>query len=206
MAFNVPRNVPSFQNPQRALEDRLWTASGMTARGSRGHQSGLLDEVHSRVDGFLGTKSQLPMYKDKPYSYAASRRLRPYWRRKRSLLALVLLVLTGLYFYGAFDDHSKHLDPSQWSWLRSPEPPSNKADWGKRRERVKEAFELSWDAYAQYGWGALFPTRFSPPKDILLLTYCCRSQATTNTTPSPRLASTWRPRASAGSSSTRSTP
>ncbi|KAH7358838.1 endoplasmic reticulum mannosyl-oligosaccharide 1,2-alpha-mannosidase [Plectosphaerella cucumerina] len=155
MSFAVPRNVPSFQDPQRADEDRLWQAAGMTSRGSsRGHQQGgLLGGVHSRVDGFLGTKSQLPMYKDKPYTYAASRRLQPFWRRKRSALGLVVLVLTGLYFFGAFADHSSHLDPAQWTWLRTPEPPGNKADWDKRRERVKEAFELSWDAYARYGWG-----------------------------------------------------
>jgi endoplasmic reticulum Man9GlcNAc2 1,2-alpha-mannosidase len=157
MSFAVPRNVPSFQDPQRADEDRLWQAAGMTSRGSsRGHQQGgLLGGVHSRVDGFLGTKSQLPMYKDKPYTYAASRRLQPFWRRKRSALGLVVLVLTGLYFFGAFADHSSHLDPAQWTWLRTPEPPGNKADWDKRRERVKEAFELSWDAYARYGWGEL---------------------------------------------------
>lgn len=155
MAFSVPRNAPSFSDPNRAAEDRLWTAAGMTARGPRGHQSGILNEVHSRVDGFIGSKGQLPMYKDKPYTYAASRRLQPYWRRKRSWLAVVLLVFTGLYFFGAFAGHTDTLSTAQWSWIKTPDAAGKKIDWNKRKERVREAFELSWDAYEQYGWGEL---------------------------------------------------
>lgn len=157
MAFSVPRNAPSFTDPNRAAEDRLWSAAGMTSRGSRGHQAGLLNEVHSRVDGFLGAKGQLPMYKDKPYNYAASRRLQPHWKRKRSWLFFLLLALTGLYFYGAFEGHTDTLSTPQWSWIRTPEPAGKKVDWNNRKERVKEAFELSWDAYERYGWGMLSP-------------------------------------------------
>lgn len=30
---------------------------------------------------------------------------------------------------------------------------SKPADWDKRREKVKEAFVPSWDAYSKYAWG-----------------------------------------------------
>ena len=36
MSFTVPKNVPSFGNPQRLAEDQLWASSGVTAR-SAGH-------------------------------------------------------------------------------------------------------------------------------------------------------------------------
>ena len=127
----------------------------MSSRGSKGHQNGLLNEVHSRVDGFIGSRGQLPMYKDKPYTYAASRRLQPHWRRKRSWLVVAVLVLTGLYFFGAFAGDSDTLSASKWNWAKTQEPTGNKVDWNSRKDRVREAFELSWDAYARYGWGKL---------------------------------------------------
>jgi len=41
-----------------------------------------------------------------------------------------------------------------WDWAREKDGKAkNKADWLKRRERVVEAFELSWDAYERYAWG-----------------------------------------------------
>ncbi|TGO65949.1 hypothetical protein BOTNAR_0072g00230 [Botryotinia narcissicola] len=30
--FSIPKNVPSFTDPQRNLENKAWAASGMTAR------------------------------------------------------------------------------------------------------------------------------------------------------------------------------
>ncbi|KAF6841261.1 mannosyl-oligosaccharide -alpha-mannosidase [Colletotrichum musicola] len=154
MAFNIPKNVPSFNNPQRALEDRYWGASAVNNRGRAGNSS-LFQGVQGRVEGLLGTGGQLPMYKDKPYHYQPARRLRPLWRKKRSILGFLLLFFTGLWWFGAFEDGSKARESaSQWrGWLRSSEPAGKKADWSKRRDRVVEAFQLSWDAYERYAWG-----------------------------------------------------
>ncbi|PNH38726.1 hypothetical protein VD0004_g8110 [Verticillium dahliae] len=155
MSFTVPKNAPSFGNPQRLIEDHMWSSSGVTARGSKAQASGILDGVQHRVDDFLGTRGQLPMYKDKPYTYAASRRLQPAWRRKRTILLLILLVLGGCWFFGVFEDvDTPHIDLQRWmSSEAAKEPSGKKVDWDKRRERVVEAFELSWDAYERYAWG-----------------------------------------------------
>ncbi|KAI8265946.1 Mannosyl-oligosaccharide 1,2-alpha-mannosidase [Colletotrichum sp. SAR11_239] len=151
MAFNVPKNVPSFSNPQRQLEDRYW---GSGAANSRARNQGLFQGVQGRVEDLLGTKGQLPMYKDKPYY--ASRRWRPLWRRKRSIIGTLLLLFTGLWWFGFFSEGSKtRQSASQLTngWLGSAEPAGKKADWTKRRERVVEAFQLSWDSYERYAWG-----------------------------------------------------
>lgn len=207
-SFSVPRNVPTFGNPQRLAEDRLWSASGMTARGSRG-SAGVLDNVSHRVDDFLASKGQLPMYKDKPYTYAASRRMRPYWRRKRSILLFLLLAVSGLWYFGYLSrDNDSELGNSSWSWLSSPEPAGKKVDWPKRRERVVEAFELSWDSYERYAWGSYshaVSCRIARVKLLSVLTYAL-SQATTSTIPLRKRANTWHPRVSGGSSSIPSTP
>ncbi|KAM0287673.1 hypothetical protein ACHAQH_000202 [Verticillium albo-atrum] len=155
MSFTIPKNAPSFGNPQRLVEDHMWSSSGVTARGSKAQASSILDGVQHRVDNFLGQRGQLPMYKDKPYTYATSRRLRPAWRRKRSILFLLLLVLGGCWFFDVFEDvDTPHVDLKGWmSSDFAKEPSGKKVDWNKRRERVVEAFELSWDAYERYAWG-----------------------------------------------------
>ncbi|OHE93037.1 glycosyl hydrolase family 47 [Colletotrichum orchidophilum] len=154
MSFNVPKNVPSFSNPQRVLEDRYWGASANN-RSYRGGNSGIFHGVQGRVEDLLGTKGQLPMYKDKPYAHHASRRFRPLWRRKRSIFVSLLCFVTGLWFFGFFSEGSKARESAtSWTgWLGASEPTGKKVDWLKRRERVVEAFELSWDAYERYAWG-----------------------------------------------------
>jgi endoplasmic reticulum Man9GlcNAc2 1,2-alpha-mannosidase len=155
MSFSVPKNVPSFGNPNRNVEDHVWRAAGMTSRPSgRGAPGGILGDVQDRVGGFFDNKNTLPMYKDKPYSYAASRRIRPLWQRKRSILSFVVIFVVILYYFGAFSsENPQRLPASKWGWLGSQDLGKDKADWSKRRERVVEAFELSWDAYERYAWG-----------------------------------------------------
>ncbi|KAI0124648.1 family 47 glycosyl hydrolase [Xylariales sp. AK1849] len=136
MAFAIPKNMPSFSNPNRALEDRHW-GSGPASIGSH-----------------FGTRNSqsLPMYKDKPYAYPPSQRSRPIWRRKR-VAGVLSILLSLLYYLGAFSSHHNSVaERPSWSWLKGPDQ-EKKADWPKRRERVVEAFELSWDAYDRYAWG-----------------------------------------------------
>ncbi|KAK7924591.1 Mannosyl-oligosaccharide 1-2-alpha-mannosidase [Apiospora marii] len=133
MAFSIPKNVPSFSNPQRQLEDRVW---------GNGGQSSFLNP----------DRNSLPMYKDKPYAYPPSQRSRPLWRRKR-VIALFFLFVIFFYHFGGF---SKHHDtftsrPS-WGWLKKSESEAN-VDWIERREHVVDAFKVSWDSYHRYAWG-----------------------------------------------------
>ncbi|KAK3336476.1 endoplasmic reticulum mannosyl-oligosaccharide 1,2-alpha-mannosidase [Cercophora scortea] len=158
--FNIPKNVPSFTNPQRLAEDRLWASSGVTARsgqrGGGGGAAGVLGGVQDKVGGFLHPdRSSLPMYKDKPYAYAPSARSRPIYRKKRVLGLLTIFVLCALWLTGRLDDHQATAvrKLNNWGWLSSDTGARSKADWLGRRERVREAMELSWDAYERYAWG-----------------------------------------------------
>jgi endoplasmic reticulum Man9GlcNAc2 1,2-alpha-mannosidase len=158
MSFSVPRNVPSFGNhPQRIAEDRLWGSSGVTARSVRA--GGVLGGVQDRVGGLLDPgKNSLPMYKDKPYAYPPSQRLRPIYRRKRVVLLAAFAVFALLWWSGALDKHKEKVQAPlrKWNWLKDEGEGSSsgkKVDWTKRRDRVVEAFELSWNAYERYAWG-----------------------------------------------------
>ncbi|KAI1435019.1 glycoside hydrolase family 47 protein [Xylaria sp. CBS 124048] len=147
MSFTIPRNAPSFNNPQRALEDRIWGNTAV-ARGpnSRSSAGGILNGVQDRL---FEDRNALPMYKDKPYAYPPSHRHRPLWRQKRSLV-FILLVTALLYYFGAFQAH--HDTVGSWGFLSSSVEPGH-ADWLGRRQRVVEAFTLSFDAYSRYAWG-----------------------------------------------------
>jgi hypothetical protein len=155
--FSVPKNVPSFTNPQRELENRAWGASGVTARSAASQSTGgVLGGMQDRVgDFFDSSRRDLPMYKDKPYSYAASRRHQPIWKRKRLLTVGGIFVLAVMYFLGFFASDARATKSAKdtWKWMQRPEKSGSKIDWLDRRERVVEAFTLSWDSYARYGWG-----------------------------------------------------
>ena len=141
MSFAVPRNVPHFDNSQRAHEDDSW------ARAGNGNGIG-------NVLGGHGEKKQLPLYKDKPY-YAQARR-RPLWRKKRSVIGLCvgifLLWLLLIRPWSSAKSEDRHR-PSGWlSWLSGEA--KNVALWEQRRDSVRNAFEKSWASYREHAWGA----------------------------------------------------
>lgn len=142
MSFAIPKNVPSFSNPnRRALEDKYWGSAAAPTSSITSHFGG------------RGSQS-LPMYKDKPYAYPTSQRSRPMWRRKR-VAVFVFAALSFLYYFGAFSSHHETTSTTpSWSWLKTAEP-EKKVDWPQRRDRVVEAFTLSWDAYERYAWGKI---------------------------------------------------
>lgn len=143
MSFNIPRNVPNFGNSDRDLEDTAWAS--LRGAGAK---------VQDRVTGLFDQES-LPMYKDKPYAYTPSYRNRPIWRKKRFLASTALFAITILYYLGflssAESDPKATKSNSAWSWMGLPD--KGKVDWNQRRERVVEAFQLSWDTYERYAWG-----------------------------------------------------
>jgi mannosyl-oligosaccharide alpha-1,2-mannosidase len=111
--FSVPRNVPSFTNPQRELENKVWGASAVTAKpaGHYSHNGGGIGGVQNRIGGFFEKTRDLPMYKDKPFSYATTRRYRPLWRRKRILASVGLFVIFILYLLGFIVRSDPHQSP-----------------------------------------------------------------------------------------------
>lgn len=120
------------------------------------------------------------MYKDKPYF--APRRTGP-GRRRRNILyggvCAILLVLLW-YYTGASEvvnrvglkrpDSAKGTD--LWSWMQSfgvteseKEETGGKkksVDWGARRDKVRDAFIVSWDGYEKHAWGMLGVSLASP--------------------------------------------
>lgn len=151
MSFSVPRNVPSFNNAQRGVEDGYWMSSGIL-RGPNGHAS---NGIGGRLDKFFD-KRQLPMYKDKPYNYAASARNSRWYQKRRNLGGAVLIILGLAYWYGVLSS-AIEVAPvasrvtTSWSW--GGKATNLKADWNDRREKVKDAFVISWDGYEKHAWG-----------------------------------------------------
>lgn len=162
MSFTVPKNVPSFSNPQRALEDRVWGSSGVTARTARGGTGGgIIGEGLDKFGDFLNpNRGTLPLYKDKPYGYPPSSRSQPFYRRKRYMAWFLILVLAVAYWFGMFGQEARIPSLKSATWLKAEG--SGKVDWLERRERVVEAFELSWDSYKRYGWGGFSPQPSQP--------------------------------------------
>ena len=161
MSFTVPKNVPSFNNSQRELEDSYWGSSG--ADHGRHHVTST-GPAH-RIGAFF-EKQELPMYKDKPYNYSYSNRRRRWWRRKRFALGPLLIFVGILYWYGVVSGSEtaaiERRISDRWTffgWRGRDRGPQ--VDWNERREKVKEVFTLSWDAYEQYAWGTFGAATFS---------------------------------------------
>lgn len=153
MSFSVPKNVPSFTDPQRDLENRVWGSSAVNARSPS--NGGIISGVQDRVGNFFYENNRdLPMYKDKPYAYVSRRHQRS-WRGKRTFGIGGIFLLCALYFLGFFrhDAAANAKAKEAWSWMHRPEKSTQNTNWLGRRERVVEAFTLSWDAYSRYAWG-----------------------------------------------------
>ena len=108
----------------------------------------------SKLDVFSTEEGGLPMYKDKPYHYAGSRKYVPYYRRRRAISGAILALIGLAYWFGMFSPSTVKPTPrgpskSSWGWLGGKQS----IDWDERREKVKEAFMLSWDGYEKYAWG-----------------------------------------------------
>lgn len=67
-------------------------------------------------------------------------------RRIRNVIIMLCFIgLASMFVASYFSDHA--LGYSQFS------PHSQSADWDGRREEVKEAFVVNWDAYKKHAWG-----------------------------------------------------
>lgn len=138
MAFQLPRNVPNFDNAQRRFEDNVWAK-------------------------FAGNEKGLPMYKDKPAGYGARREVSRWCGGKRKIALGAVLVLGVLYWLGvvggSVEDDAAAAGGKKEGWGKMLQASMGGAgkgkavDWEKRREAVKDAFLLSWKGYEEHGWG-----------------------------------------------------
>jgi mannosyl-oligosaccharide alpha-1,2-mannosidase len=155
MSFAVPRNVPAFTDPQRRLEDSVWGASGRSRFVENAGGSG---SVADTLAGVFGEKG-LPMYKDKPYNYGMSVRNKKWFRRKRALGAIPMLIFAWFYWFGwpgSGAKVAKKAAGGSWGFFSGVEETVN---WDDRRDSVRDAFKLSWKSYEDNGWG--MPIRFN---------------------------------------------
>ncbi|KAL8967193.1 MAG: hypothetical protein Q9183_003031 [Haloplaca sp. 2 TL-2023] len=144
MSYAIPTNADGY----RHREDRTWDSAGQN-----GYQR---SNIGAKIDGYF-EKKELPMYKDKPYNYAASRK-KPIYQKWRFTFAVLLLLVGLLYWVGLFSPTFARVkvpdtDKHTWSWLNN-KPSAASPDWNERREEVKQAFTLSWDGYEKYAWGS----------------------------------------------------
>ncbi|KAF3901434.1 hypothetical protein ABW21_db0202463 [Orbilia brochopaga] len=153
-AFSIPRNVPSFTNPQRQNEDAFWASSG-SGSAHKSSSGGGGNSVHNRIGGiFRSSASDLPLYKDKPYYSSASstygyrRRRRDIFLRKR-VGVVVILAIGANASAGTTPKASKE----STGWFGGKTQKADGKRWLERRERVKDVFLLSWNAYSNYAWG-----------------------------------------------------
>lgn len=131
--------------------------------GSTG--SGIGGTLNEKLNGFLDQR-ELPMYKDKPYNYGPSRKSVPLYRQWRFIGGIILVLLGSAYWLGLFSPAVAQVKKTgaskgAWNWLSKPD---RSVDWDARREKVKDAFMLSWDGYEQYAWGTLIGIQSSRKK------------------------------------------
>ncbi len=149
MSYALPRTRTQFDGPENIHGNCYWPHHRPHTQNE--------SSVPSTMSSLFESKGDLPMYKDKPYSYASSRRKRPIYLRKRvwilvgSILTFVFLWQSTLFSLSTRKETDRRLDENLWSWMKTQA--KDKVDWNFRRESVKEAFKLSWAGYEQYAWG-----------------------------------------------------
>lgn len=148
MSFR-PSNT-AYMDSVRPSANGSWAASKMPTQNGN-----TANGIGQKLEGFFD-KRQLPMYKDKPYSYVSSRRKPPLYKRPQILLGFLLVLFGVSYWLGIFSPLTQKprrvMEPGKVDLGRLI-PGLAAVDWGDRRERVKEAFVLSWDGYEQNAWG-----------------------------------------------------
>lgn len=159
MSFQAPYPPsslsPSPQNPGRLSPAGYNSRSGLAGLGLSSTTAGLPNKLGT----FFEQDRPLPMYKDKPHF--APRRTAP--RKKwRPLLALLGLSIIAYFFYnqpniprwqrsGGYDKGA-----ALWNWMQTLDDSSaseKHVDWNARREKVREAFQVSWEGYEKEAWG-----------------------------------------------------
>ncbi|RAH72678.1 glycoside hydrolase family 47 protein [Aspergillus aculeatinus CBS 121060] len=172
MAFQAPRSNPSFPS-QQPFENNYWRASRSPgSNGLPGYGFSPSATTTINLNTPIAGDRTLPMYKDKPYF--APRRTGPRARRRKTIYGgLCLLALFLWWYYSGSSTRSQSKihhdtpDPAKgeelWKWLQTlddSEPTydghsagSKHIEWDTRRERVRDAFIVSWDGYESNAWG-----------------------------------------------------
>lgn len=142
-AFPPSSSSTDIDDGPRARDTAAW----QPRRIPQAEQNGLSESVTN----MFKTKDELPMYKDKPYNYSTSQKRLPYFTKRRTVLALFGLLLIILTWTGVLHPH--HEDDKRRSFGFFPKTDYGEFKWTERKEKVKDAFKISWKAYEDHAWG-----------------------------------------------------
>ncbi|KAL4781866.1 glycoside hydrolase [Aspergillus varians] len=167
MSYPNANGSPSYPT-SRSPSDKYWQASRSPGpNGLGGYGFSQPAGVTNNLNNFFSGDRTLPMYKDKPFF--APRRTGPRLRRRRVLQGVIVLVVLFSLWYVITGSDTPTRSPwtpdsakgeELWRWVQSMESeqpydgaPLANIDWDARREKVRDAFIVSWDSYEQYAWG-----------------------------------------------------
>jgi mannosyl-oligosaccharide alpha-1,2-mannosidase len=166
MSFQLPSRIPAFDSAQREIEDGYWRATNPHNRGSSSYANSNGLDITTKIGNFINPSRDLPMYKDKPY-FNPRRPSRG--RRSRALWLVICLVfgfILWVFWSGKSPDGVRHPiiksmhGGEMWSWVKSFDRTGkgqgagkDAVNWDERRERVKDAFLVSWEGYEKDAWG-----------------------------------------------------
>jgi endoplasmic reticulum Man9GlcNAc2 1,2-alpha-mannosidase len=153
MSYNPTADGPSFSSAHPSEQDNYWRASNRQTPANGGVSN---SNIGARINDFFSEGQRLPMYKDKPHYQ--SRRRRSLWRRKRVLGLVSLFTIGLLWWFGLLpsgrvgSSEPNKSATNRWSWLKSGDSGDSRV-WDERRDKVTEAFKVSWDGYEKFAWG-----------------------------------------------------
>lgn len=174
MSFQYHQSNPSFSSSQQVFGNNGHWHAARDSRASRlhsGHGTSHSAGIPNKMSSFFDSDRALPMYKDKPYF--APRRTGPRrWRKKALYGAVFVFVVVALWYYGPWSGPWSGFRPRErdtaaigeelWEWMQSLDEQESisgswslrgPSDWAARRERVRDAFIVSWDGYERHAWG-----------------------------------------------------
>lgn len=146
MSFQAP-----YSNPSQRLPSHQGGLNGL----------GLSSTSVNKVGGFFNNDRTLPMYKDKPYFQPRRTAPRKRWR-PLFVLGLCTLALLGIYRSSLFSSQDsgpkepKDRGEELWKWtqrLQQEGYSEEKIDWADCREKVRDAFIVSFEGYEKDAWG-----------------------------------------------------
>lgn len=116
--------------------------------------------LSNKVNGYFEKDRTLPLYKDKPFFQPRRTGPRRRWRPFFYILvgcSLVFLMYYNFYLSAWSGLQSNDKGVELWKWAQTLEDGkvSESSDWTERREKVRDAFIVSWEGYEQNAWGRL---------------------------------------------------
>lgn len=164
--YTPPASKPLIDNTHAVAMSYALPQTAPTQRHTSTANGDTNASIGEKMSSYFGgeRKASLPMYKDKPFQYPSSSR-QVSWYKRRRILAVVLVVLAFVgWWFGLFSASAKAAKPEVHDVSASPKQPATeeksttwfggkKVDWDARAEMVKDAFRISWAGYEKHGWG-----------------------------------------------------